>query len=420
MLTKSNTMKAVLGAVLLAGTTLSTPAFAQTTSTPSTAQMWQILQAQQAKIDALETELARTQVEQIKTTKKVETVADAVDGSAVGGSNAGTSIGGYGELHYEGGAKDKIDFHRFVLFFGNEFTDNIRMFSELEVEHALSGNGKPGEVELEQAYIEMDIGEDAQIYGGLHLVPVGLINETHEPPTFFGVERNAVEKNIIPATWWEAGIGASGAVGDTGFSYDIMASSGLYLNAANGYKIRSGRQKVAKAKFKSAAYTGRVQYTGIPGVSVASSVFYQPDVTQDIGDTISGDSVSALLWTTNLDAKFNGFGLRALHANWSLDGEDVDLSGRNKQSGFYIEPSYRLAAPMGLLEDAEVGVFYRYADWDNNAGLSNNNTGVKRSVFGVNYWPIPEVVLKMDYIIEDKESATDSAKSFNVGIGYEF
>ena len=392
-----------------------TPALAQ--STPSAAEMWRVIQAQQAKIDALESEIAETQVETIEVKKTVESVADAFEHGTIGASK--TSIGGYGELHYEGGAKDQIDFHRFVLFFGHEFTDNIRFFSELEVEHALSGNGKPGEVELEQAYLEMDFSENTRGFAGVHLLPLGLMNETHEPPTFFGVERNAVEKNIIPVTWWEAGLGASGSVGETGFSWDVMASSGLYLNTANGYKIRSGRQKVAKAKFKSAAYTGRVQYTGIPGIELSSSLFYQPDVTQDARDSISGEKVSATLWTSHIDAEFNGFGFRALHANWSLDGQDVDLSGRDKQNGFYLEPSYRLSTPMSLLEDAEIGVFYRYAEWDNNAG-SSSLSSVKRSVFGANFWPIHNVVFKADYIIEDKASAADSTKSFNLGIGYEF
>ena len=388
-------------------------------TTPNLQEMWRLLQAQQAKIDSLETTLAKAQVETIEVKHSIEAVADAVEDSGSMGWFNDTQIGGYGELHYEGGAKDQLDFHRFVLFFGHDFTDAIRFFSELEVEHAIAGEGKVGEIELEQAYIEMNVGENAQVYAGMRLVPIGLINETHEPPTFYGVERNAVEKNIIPATWWEGGIGVNGSVGDSGFSYAAMVSSGLNLNAGNGYKIRSGRQKIGNAKFKSQAFSGRLAYTGIPGLNVASSVFYQPDVTQNIGDALSGDDVSAFLLETHIDAKFNGFGLRALYAHWSLDGDEVDLLGRDKQSGFYLEPSYKFSIPMGLLVDAQLGIFYRYSDWDNNNGI-DNNTGTHRSVFGVNYWPIDDVVLKMDYIIEDKEGSGTSKKSMNLGVGYQF
>ena len=411
--TKSLWTAAASGAVILA----SQGAWAQ--AAPSMEEMWQVIQAQQARIDSLETELAETQVETIEVKKGVEAIADSVDTSGGAGWYNNTQIGGYGELHYEGGSKDQLDFHRFVLFVGHDFSDNIRFFSELEVEHAIAGDGKVGEIELEQAYIEMDVNDDTHIYAGMHLVPVGLINETHEPPTFYGVERNAVEKNIIPATWWEGGIGLNGNVGDSGFSYAAMVSSGLNLNSANGYKIRSGRQKVGKAKFKSQAYSGRLAYSGIPGLNIASSLYYQPDVTQKVGDSISGDDVSAFLWESHIDAKYKGFGLRALYANWSLDGSDVDASGRDKQSGFYIEPSYKIAVPMGPLDQAQLGVFYRYSDWDNNNGL-DNNTGVHRSVFGVNYWPIDDVVLKVDYIIEDKDSGGASKKSMNLGVGYQF
>ena len=121
-----------------------------------------------------------------------------------------TTIGGYGELHYqnrsvEGGShKEEVDFHRFVLFFGHEFTDNLRFFSELELEHSFikdtDDGSSGGEVELEQAYLEYDFNQSASAKAGLFLMPVGIINETHEPNTFYGVERNEVEKNIIPTT----------------------------------------------------------------------------------------------------------------------------------------------------------------------------------------------------------------------------
>ena len=35
----------------------------------------------------------------------------------------------------------------------------MRFFSELEVEHSIAGEGKVGEVELEQAYIEWDFAQ---------------------------------------------------------------------------------------------------------------------------------------------------------------------------------------------------------------------------------------------------------------------
>ena len=165
---------------------------------------------------------------------------------------AETTIGGYGELHYNnldndaGTEKKEFDFHRFVLEFGHDFNDQIRFFSE---------------VELEQAYIEIDISNSSYVRTGVFLIPVGILNETHEPPSFYGVERNPVEKNIIPTTWWEAGAMYSAHM-DNGISYDLAIHSGLERADGN---IRSGRQKVAEANGESLAYTARIKYTGMPG-----------------------------------------------------------------------------------------------------------------------------------------------------------
>jgi len=392
----------ILSITLAFGQNISQHASAQD-STPSIAELWNLVQKQQATIDRLETEVASVQIERLDLDEKIESIADAIEPEANSGHGSNSlgdlSLGGYGELHYEGGQKDEIDFHRFVLFVGHEFTDSIRFFSEIELEHALAGDNAPGAVELEQAFIEMDLNNNTQVFGGVHLVPVGFINETHEPTTFYGVERNAIESNIIPTTWWEGGIGLRGNIGSSGFSYDVVASSGLNLNGSNDYNIRAGRQKISEAKLSSGAYTGRIQYTGVPGVSLASSIFYQPDVTQGIGDAFTGEDVDALLWTTNLEAKYRGLALRALYAGWSLNGADVELSGRDAQNGFFIEPSYQFDLPSGIIEDGKLGVFYRYSEWDNNAGL-NNNTAQNRDVFGINFWPVPDVVLKLDYTNE--------------------
>ena len=141
------------------------------------------------------------------------------------GISGNTTLGGYGEMHLNklknrkpgGTNKDEIDFHRFVLFIGQEFNDRVRFHSELEIEHALvkdtdtdtvaGSTPKPnsGELELEQAYLDFTLSDTLSAKAGLFLVPVGIINETHEPPTFYGVERNPVENKIIPATWWEGG-----------------------------------------------------------------------------------------------------------------------------------------------------------------------------------------------------------------------
>jgi hypothetical protein len=320
--------------------------------------------------------------------------------------------GGYGELHYnnlEGqgpGVSDtkQIDFHRFVLYFGHEFRDDLRFFSEFELEHSLSGNGHPGEVELEQGYIQYDYNETTQITGGLFLMPIGIMNETHEPDTFYGVERNTVEKNIIPATWWEAGVMLTKEL-KPGLTVDVALTSGLEATA-DKYKPRDGRQKVANASARSLASIGRVKYTAIPGLELAASLFMQTDYCQGV---VVGCG-SATAFETHAVYKKDKFQLRALYAAWNIDGDDVKAKGADKQNGFYLEPSYRF--------NDKWGAFARYETYDNKDGNSTDTEVEARSI-GFNYWIDPTVVAKFDYVDQSKADAGDK-DGINIGLGYSF
>ena len=214
-------------------------------------------------------------------------LADSMEANTASGSN--THIGGYGELHYnnlkttDGPRERDLDFHRFVLEISHDFSDSIRLFTEFELEHAIAGEGQEGEVELEQAYIQFDISDSTQVNAGVFLIPVGIINESHEPTVFYGVERNPVEKNIIPATWWEGGAMVSSQF-ESGISFDFALTSGL----DGGTSIRAGRQKVAKASADHLAVTARVKYTGIAGLELAATAQRQDDMTQDSSDNIEG------------------------------------------------------------------------------------------------------------------------------------
>ncbi len=395
---------------------------------PSAEEMWRIIQQQQRQIETLQRQLEATneKVEQTdqkvaETDQKVEMTGDMIEQvastPAAGNWADRTSIGGYGELHYNNlDSKEEIDFHRFVLYFNHDFTDSIRFVSELELEHSIAGDGKNGEIELEQAYIEFDLNQRNALRAGLFLVPVGLLNETHEPPTFYGVERNPVETNIVPTTWWEGGADLHGELAP-GFSYNLALSSGLDVpqTGSNAFRIRSGRSKVSEARANDGAVTGRLKWTGMPGVELAVTGQYQSDVTQ--GDL----NVSATLFEAHADIRRGPFGLRALYARWDLDksgvinAADPAAIGRDEQMGWYLEPSLR-----GRLWEipGEFGAFVRYNVWDNNAG-SSNNTEFTQYNAGFNYWPIPDVVLKFDAQQQDNDSAKND-NGFNLGIGYQF
>ena len=408
---------------------------------PSAEEMWEMIQQQQEIILELKARLDETDQRVAVNEEKVEENAEEVEAAteafetASSSSGSGwwdrTSIGGYGELHYNnlsdnndtvGGdnSLDRVDFHRFVLYFGHEFNDNIRFFSELEVEHAISGDGQPGEVELEQAWIEMDINDEHRFRAGLDILPIGIINRTHEPNTFYGVERNTVEAEIIPATWWEAGAGFNGEIAP-GWNYDVVAHTGLVTptTGSSTLRPRSGRLKVGKADNQDIAFTGSIRYTGMPGLEVGISGQYQADMT----GTADAFNVDATLFEGHVDYKHSsGLALRALYARWDMSVPSGITFTQNNIDGWYIEPAYRFWSS-GFIP-GELGVFARYAEWDaRGQGNVPDGTYVQFESWnaGLNWWPHSNVVFKFDYQNESGDSRAEKLlDGFNLGLGYQF
>jgi hypothetical protein len=345
-------------------------------------------------------------------------------------------IGSYGEMLYnnlerpDGSTFKQLDFRRFVLFLGYDFSDTIRFHSELEIEHAFvedinnctfevpsggltpgdviacGGETAPGGVELEQAWIEFDLTDNMAARGGLFLVPVGIINELHEPTFFYGVERNPIETRVIPTTWWEGGAGLSGHFGGSGLSYDLAITSGL----DGGTDVRGGRQKVAKATANDLAYTGRLKYTGLRGLELSGTAQYQTDMTQSTNPDIN----DAVLLSAHAIYSIGSVQLRGLYANWNIDvtsDATAEEQSRDVQYGYYLEGSWLFVN--------SAGVFARYNVWD--LGGLGDTERIQTNI-GINYWPHEGVVLKFDVQQQDfgAANAAEELDGFNIGIGYYF
>ena len=328
-------------------------------------------------------------------------------------------IGGYGELHYndhetDGGSKSKkVDAHRYVLFFGYDYNEKVRFRSEFELEHGLvkdtADGSNGGEVELEQMYIEIDLNDQTSTKAGVILVPVGIMNENHEPPTFYGVERNDVEKYLIPATWWAAGVSITHKMSN-GITLEAMVSEGLKGTTA-GY-IRGGRQKSANADASDLAYTARLTYTGMPGLKASLFYNHQSDFTQDSSDNIEEMDLYGATAIYNFG---DGFEVRALHVQ-------ADFSGKDESGAFFTN---------GF--DEHQGTFFEVSKRTGNLGIYANQSivsGEKVSrqytvqTAGFSFWPQgTNTVFKINYY--DKDYSSESLNSsdtdgFDIGMGYEF
>jgi hypothetical protein len=388
---------------------------------PSIEVLWQIVQDQQAQIEALESALAATEQTVASTAAGAETTAQQVaatsaylEGLDVTATPT-TQLGGYGELHLSDVAADTpagdsrdIDYHRFVLLFSHRFNDSVRFFSELELEHALAGDGEPGAVELEQAFVDFALGPSTSLAAGVFLLPIGILNETHEPPTFYGVERNDVESIIVPATWREAGAALRRHYAN-GMSWDLALHSGLAIptTGANAFRVRSGRQEGAEALANDPALTLRMRYTGVTGLDLAASFQYQSDASQTAADGLDAGT----LVTAHAIYQRGDFLLKGLYGRWSLDGVAVEAANADRQTGWYLEPSFALSPRWG--------VYARYEDIAGARALDQ----FTQWEGGFNYWPLANVVVKFDYRQREHTQTALAGQNFDavdVGLGYQF
>jgi hypothetical protein len=342
-------------------------------------------------------------------------------------------ISGYMDFHYNeptGKTPGTLDFHRFVLLFTHRFSDRLRFVSELELEHGfVEGLEEGGELELEQAYLDFLIKPSFNVRAGMLLVPVGIINERHEPPVFHGVERPFVDTVIIPTTWFDVGAGVHGEVGH-GVRYRAYLMAPLdatRFSAEEG--IRHAAQHGSEAQVKSVAATGRVEYVGTRGLHVGASFwhgntdFNVPRITTGVG-------------LYEFDGRFSRgrFEARAEHAHVFIDGAGAlnDALGRltgidpniaRELRGSYVEASYRVL-PSTLPHDA--AVFLRYENFDTQFKMPAGSIKLPQFdrdawVVGATYWVDPDVAIKFDYShVRSRSTVIKPPRSINVGLGWWF
>lgn len=356
-----------------------------------------------------------------------------------------TSIGGYGELHYnlvdpEGApATAQLDLHRFVVFIAHRFNDEIRFYSEVEIEHAFAADGAPGEVGIEQAYVEWDLAKRLALRAGVVLVPMGIVNQWHEPPVFNGVERPALAKSIIPTTWREGGVGIFGSL-DDGLRYELYLISALDpMGFSAGSGLRGGRQHVAQARADGLALTGRLEWE--PGLgTVLGGAFYagtagpNADLFDTVGNELDllipvvGGAVDARTRRGAVEARAVLTGFAVGDTAELRDAVDADANaGPDVGSvilGGYAELGYDLL--WSLRKTQQLIGFARFERYDTmfrvkgrDRTASDDARGVSDYVVGLSYRPLSALVFKADFILRNPDG-DGHARLFNLGVGYMF
>lgn len=344
-------------------------------------------------------------------------------------------ISGYMEMHLnapldraDGDAR--LDFHRFVLLLSHSFSDRLRFVGELELEHAfVEGLEEAGELELEQAYIDVLIRPSFNVRAGMLLVPVGIINERHEPPVFQGVERPFVDTVIVPTTWFDVGAGVHGRIGSV-LSYRAYVMAPLDASEFSADEgLRGGIQKGSDANIRNAAVTGRVEFTQVPGLTIGVSGWR--------GDTgFNLPRLDPTVGVAEIDARFRHRGVevrgqfarvfigdaaRVNDALTLLVGVAPNIA--RQLQGYYLEASRLFALPRW---GHELAVFGRFEDFDTQfrmpAGLQPIPEFNRQAVIvGATYYLDPDVAVKFDYTHQQSAATIRRApRSVNVGIGWWF
>ncbi|HEX4823620.1 MAG TPA: FlxA-like family protein [Candidatus Polarisedimenticolaceae bacterium] len=411
-----------------------------------------------AKIAELEREIQVLAAE-IEKLKLGEAAPEASEGkyglgpsaSKIYSAKKGVSFGGYGEVVYTNpsskledgspsGQTAQIDLLRGVFYFGAKFGDKIIFNSELEVEHATTGEGdeERGEVALEFAYLDFLVKAPINVRAGALLVPMGFINERHEPPTYLGVNRPLVEQVIIPDTWTELGAGLFGDLGSK-VTYRAYVTSGLAAAAgtssgAGGFSaegIRDGRAEGSYASAEKLALTGRIDGTPVSGLTIGASFF-----TGDAGQNLPFAGGHLEAWTTvaDLHAEYRWRGLmtRALYARTSIDhaadvnaAQDLvgDESVGEKQYGWYGEAGYDVLTHVKDVRQALIP-YFRYERLNTQdavpAGFALNPANdIKLLTVGAMWKPIPNIAVKLDWN-QEKTGARTGVDEVALALGFMF
>ena len=371
--------------------------------------------------------------------------------SKIYGVKRGVAFGGYGEMLYSrpsksleddtpSGATPQVDLLRAVLYFGAKFNEKILFNSEIEFEHVTTGEAdeERGEVTVEFAYVDFLVRDEINARAGLVLVPMGFINERHEPPTYFGTRRPLVEQVILPTTWSEDGVGVFGDLGPH-VSYRAYLTSGLAAaegtsSGAEGFfaeGIRDGRSKGAQASAARLALTGRVDGKLTSGLTLGGA-FFTGDAGQ--GLPFAGGTLDARTTVADLHAEYRWRGLtaRALYAHTSIDNaEDVNAaqglvgseSVGSRQYGWYAEAGYDV---LSLADEARQSLapYLRYERLNTQdrvpGGFSADPANDATSfTAGIMWKPIPNISVKLDWNRGTNEARTGLSE-VNASLGFMF
>lgn len=351
-----------------------------------------------------------------------------------GNYGSAVTVGAYGEMLYNQpeGDNGELDIQRLVLLLGYRFSDEVQFFTEIEFEHV-------EEVYVEQAFVNYNVANNVNLRGGLMLVPMGIINEYHEPTTFNGTERPEMDNAIVPTTWRELGVGVSGRFNDISLGYQAYVFNGFKSTEADGEGglsgflggssgLRGGRQKGIKSTVDNPNFSAKLDYYGIPGLRLGFSGYFGKTQATDNVEEIDGANVGISMLGFDARYAYQRFTARGqfIHAALSDTEAYNTATGRDLGSalqGWYVEGGYNL---LPANKKQKLFAFARYEQYDTHADTAGSlvkNEAYDRTdvTTGLTYHIVSGVVVKGDYQFRSNAlDGGDVKNRLNFGIGVWF
>lgn len=387
----------------------------------------------QERLDALAEEVQLLKSSQLQIAKPAQSYSGlGPAASKVHLLKRGLSIGGYGEILYtdqrnedESGnnvsARPKAEVLRNVLYIGYKFDNDWTLNTEIELEHV-------DEVFVEFAYLEKNFSEAFNLRAGLLLIPMGFVNEGHEPTLFPTVKRPYIESQLIPTTWRELGLGLWGKYKN--FEYKAYLVNGLdATDFAASSVLRSSRKKGGAGSNTDAGALALVTGVDIQALSwlnLGGSIYFGKASGGSLSSGASIDDLTHSIFELHSEVQYQQWKFRGLfiHNHFSSSGYFNNTTARSLPSdmqGFYLEGQYKIS--LGK-ERGSISPFARFEKYNLNKKMPTGYTsdpskeGQRLSV-GVNYQPDERIIFKTDYTMISNE-ADSGINEFNLGLGYYF
>lgn len=333
-------------------------------------------------------------------------------------SKSPLSIGGYGEMYYSHTSKEaskdssKVDVYRFVPYIGYKFSDNIVLNTEIEFEHGGiandDGDSEGGEVRIEFMYLDFLVNDSLNFRVGNMLMPVGLINERHEPTLFTTVQRPNTSKYILPTTWNENAIMVYGNLFEN-FEYKLAGVSALASDIDSDTNwIRSARGGSFTNSDPKLGIVGRIDYTGINGVLIGASAYTDSNIN---------------IYDVHMDLKYKGFRTYGTYAQANRsDAQDLTdtatLPSQEEANGGYINFSYDILSSTASEYKLPIFVQFESVSTADERTDGTSLDSLDTTTVGINFFPHKQVVLKADYAMQNQNSI--DSDTFSISMGFIF